>query len=238
MQNDTTQAHTLPVTGTINSRIGPLAFEGGYPTDESVIELYEEIDFQRAVEDLSLGHSFSQLRSVARTARAGLRRRGRRPGFLRELPRQARPANVQCDHAVPPRLPEPVLDRPLVIDVPAGQIAGAILDFWQRPVADLGLTGPDMGAGGKYLLLGPGQEVDDTSGYIVVQAPMNNIMHGIRVLLPAPEEAKRLREAYQVYPYSKREDPPRTRIVTPDGKHWEGWHPAVWITGSWCQNAE
>ena len=56
---------------------------------------------------------------------------------------------------------------PLVIDVPAGQIAGAILDFWQRPVADLGLTGPDGGAGGKYLLLGPGQEVQNTSGYIV-----------------------------------------------------------------------
>ena len=87
------------------------------------------------------------------------------------------------------------------------------------------MTGPDRGAGGKYLLLGPGQEVDDASGYIVVQAPMNNIMQGIRVLLPAPEEAKRLREAYQAYPYSKREDPPRTRIVTPGGKDWQGWQP-------------
>ena len=31
MQNDTTQAQTLPTSGTIDSRIGPLGFEGGYP---------------------------------------------------------------------------------------------------------------------------------------------------------------------------------------------------------------
>ena len=50
MQNDTTQAHTLPMTGTIDSRIGPLAFEGGYPTEESLVKLYDELDFQRAVQ--------------------------------------------------------------------------------------------------------------------------------------------------------------------------------------------
>ena len=50
MQNDTTQAHTLPMTGTINSRIGPLAFDGGYPTDATVTKLYDEMDFQRATQ--------------------------------------------------------------------------------------------------------------------------------------------------------------------------------------------
>ena len=50
----------------------------------------------------------------------------------------------------------------LVIDYPKGATAGAILDYWQRPVADLGLTGPDKGEGGKYILLGPD---DDKSKY-------------------------------------------------------------------------
>ncbi len=39
---------TLPTTGTLESRIGPLAFEGGYPTDVTVNKLYDEMDFQRA----------------------------------------------------------------------------------------------------------------------------------------------------------------------------------------------
>jgi hypothetical protein len=90
---------------------------------------------------------------------------------------------------------------PLVIDYPAGPTAGGILDFWQRPVIDLGLTGPDKGKGGKYLLLGPGQSVDNTEGYIVVNSPMNNIMHAFRVLSTDPVEGKKLRESYQAYPY-------------------------------------
>ena len=96
------------------------------------------------------------------------------------------------------------------------------MDFWQRPVTDMGLTGPDKGAGDKYLVLGPGQSVEDTEGYIVVNSPMNNIFHAFRVLATDQGEAKKLRESYQAYPYSKRNAPPRTRIVTPDGKHWEG----------------
>ncbi|MCK5907923.1 MAG: DUF1254 domain-containing protein, partial [Flavobacteriales bacterium] len=31
------------------------------------------------------------------------------------------------------------------VDVPAGAIAGMFLDLWQKPVCDIGLTGPDKG---------------------------------------------------------------------------------------------
>ena len=41
---------SLPTTGTTESRIGPLAFEGGYPTDATVTKLYDEMDFQRATQ--------------------------------------------------------------------------------------------------------------------------------------------------------------------------------------------
>jgi hypothetical protein len=44
---------------------------------------------------------------------------------------------------------------PLVVEYPAGKTAGAFLDFWQRPVADLGLTGPDQGNGATYIIVGP-----------------------------------------------------------------------------------
>ncbi len=50
MQNSTTQPQILPTTGTINTPMGALDFEGGYPTSETVAKLYDELDFQRAVQ--------------------------------------------------------------------------------------------------------------------------------------------------------------------------------------------
>ena len=46
---------------------------------------------------------------------------------------------------------------PLVVDVPAGEIAGGFGDFWERSLSDFGQTGPDEGKGGRFLVLGPGQ---------------------------------------------------------------------------------
>jgi hypothetical protein len=52
-------------------------------------------------------------------------------------------------------LPDLSKTGPLVVDYPAGATAGGILDFWQRPITDMGQTGPDGGQGGKYLIVGP-----------------------------------------------------------------------------------
>jgi hypothetical protein len=45
---------------------------------------------------------------------------------------------------------------PVEMEIPAGAIAGSTLDAWQRPLSDLGLTGPDQGKGGRYVFVGPG----------------------------------------------------------------------------------
>ena len=45
---------------------------------------------------------------------------------------------------------------PLAIDYPPGLTAGGVLDFWQRPLFDMGQTGPDKGEGGKYLIVESG----------------------------------------------------------------------------------
>ena len=37
----------LPTTGTVASRLGPLELENGYPTDETVAKVFDDIDFQR-----------------------------------------------------------------------------------------------------------------------------------------------------------------------------------------------
>jgi hypothetical protein len=45
-----TGAQALPTTGGEETRIGQLRFEGGYPSNETVDKLYEEMDFQCAVQ--------------------------------------------------------------------------------------------------------------------------------------------------------------------------------------------
>jgi hypothetical protein len=45
-----------------------------------------------------------------------------------------------------------------VLEYPAGATAGAVVDWWDRPLTDVGVPGPDQGAGAKYLFVGPGQE--------------------------------------------------------------------------------
>ena len=81
-----------------------------------------------------------------------------------------------------------VKDGPLVVEYPAGKTAGGILDFWQRPIADIGLTGPDQGKGGRYIIVGP---ADDPKRYqdkdaFVFQSATNNVAVLLRILDPDP----------------------------------------------------
>lgn len=119
---------------------------------------------------------------------------------------------------------------PLVIELPAGPTAGGISDFWQREIAVLGEMGPDLGRGGRYLVVPPGQEspeVDSGSddGYRVLASSGMNIMFGFRTLDPDPAQSKALIEAVHIYPYAQRADPPKTRLVSPDGRAWSGDQP-------------
>jgi len=76
---------------------------------------------------------------------------------------------------------------PLVFEAPP-KLQGILLDFWQRPIpvdggkffGDLGLPGPDGGAGGKFLLLPPGYEGDVPEGYYVYRSGTNNVFIFLR----------------------------------------------------------
>jgi len=224
MQNDTTQAHTLPMTGRINSRIGSLGFEGGYPTEESLVRLYDELDFQRAVQTYLWAIplvSFAQWQEAYETVF------GQQDGDL-VLTTSFRDklGLLTANDTTPYVIGFLNLQRtgPLVIDYPKGQTAGGILDFWQRPITDMGLTGPDRGAGGKYLVIPPGQDVpQDSESYRIVQSPTINLFHAFRVLTTDPQEAEALTASYQAYSYAQRDNPRKTRIIPAAGKPWSGW---------------
>lgn len=116
---------------------------------------------------------------------------------------------------------------PLVIELPAGPTAGGVSDFWQREVGVMGEMGPDRGQGGKYLVLAPGDDAPDGAGesYRLLKSTGVNIMFGFRTLDPDPGTSDALARAVRIYPYRDRENPAPTRIISPDGRPWNGDQP-------------
>lgn len=86
-----------------------------------------------------------------------------------------------------------------MIDYPAGQTAGGVLDFWQRPVADLGLTGQDRGEGGAYLL-GPSEDParHRGSGRVLIRSATENVLIGLRLLDRDPAFGASFRDAFRM----------------------------------------
>ncbi|MEF3405105.1 DUF1254 domain-containing protein [Agromyces sp. CCNWLW203] len=59
---------------------------------------------------------------------------------------------------------------PTVIEVPPQSLC-VVDDFWFRYVADMGIAGPDQGAGGSYLFLPPGYDGERPDGYHTYESP-------------------------------------------------------------------
>ena len=118
---------------------------------------------------------------------------------------------------------------------------GGILDFWQRPITDTGVLGPDQQKGGKYLILGPNDPDIKPEGYFVFRSPTNNVWSGQRGLSADLKEAQAVIGKMRVYPYSERNNPKPTAHIRPEGRKWSGEQPrglAYWALLSRLINEE
>ena len=176
--------HANPFHGnvTLRTRIGELAFQSGYPSADTVTRLYDEIDFQRACQAYLWGIPAVGLNGWRR---AHYSEHGGKDGEMLNYFDFAEKLGILTPNYTTPYIATFVdLEAfgPFVIEVPAGLIAGMILDNWQRVLADLGVVGPDMGKGGKYLVLPPGYGAVEAEGYFVTQATSRDILAGFRLL--------------------------------------------------------
>jgi hypothetical protein len=174
---------------TIDSRIGKLTFESGYPSQETVELLYDEMDFQRASQAYLWGLPAVGINEW-RKAQTDLfkSQNGQMVSFL-DFDEKL---GILTPNFTTPYIVG-VIDveesGPIVLELPAGLMAGMILDVWQRVLADLGVVGPDKGKGGKFLILPPGQEGAAPEGYFVVQSPGRLVFIGLRLLDADREKA-------------------------------------------------
>jgi hypothetical protein len=206
----------------VETRIGTLDFThdfaNGYPTDETVEKLYDERDFQRACQ----AYLWS-LPAVAFTSwqRGTNKELGARNGqIVAILSYEARQGILTANATTPYYLGFANLSAgPLVLEMPAKGVQGAMNDSWQNGI-------PGTEKGGKYLVLAPGQPApNDVAGYTVRRSPTVNVFLGVRLTDPDPDTAKQALAQLKMYPYAQRENPPKVEILDAGTKKWSGLLP-------------
>lgn len=212
-----TYADTVTPMGTIPT------FEG-LPADAPTVDkLYETLDFQRATQAYLWGLpivGFAEWQNAHRTVF------GAHETDMVIYQSVQDKLGILTPNATTPYilgLPDLSKTGPLVVDYPAGLSAGGVGDFWQRPLSDMGESGPDHGQGGKYLLLGPGQTVPaalNGKDYRLIKSPTFNVIVVFRALDPDASKAKALIARFSMYPYAQRARPEPTRFLHPDGRAW------------------
>ncbi len=188
---------------TVETRLGTLRFFDGFPDEETVRTVYDNLDFQRAVQAYLAGLPAADTWGL----RDGYRSFGpdNRTLLITESLMDSRTlylvANTETLYSMAWL---DTHDGPMVIEMPP-DVLGCLNDFWSRWVTDVGRAGPDRGAGGKYLLLPPGHSGEVPDGYFVLRSRtygncifFRGFMHD-GDLRPAIESTK---QHYQVYPLS------------------------------------
>jgi len=203
----------------IESRLGTLTLSDGFPDDATVEKLYDNLDFQRAVQ--------AYLLALAPVNMVG----------LREGLAQVGPANTTI-----PTFENTMDSRslfltanatvaytwvwidlhggPLVAEVPPMTL-GMIDDFWFKYVTDIGVVGPDKGKGGKYLLLPPGYTGEVPAGYFVVRVPTFEsilVWRNMPVNGDIKPSIESLKKFTRIYPLSQASNPPANTFVNVSGR--------------------
>ncbi|MCK1474439.1 DUF1254 domain-containing protein, partial [Bradyrhizobium sp. 197] len=157
----------LVTPNTVETRIGTLKFIDGFPDEATAAKVYDNLDFQRGVQAYLAAlpavsieaflKGFAEFGSVNQTVLISEQLLNAKSLFLT--------ANTTTPYTL---LYLSTKDGPLVVEIPP-EVLGPIDDAWFRWVSDVGITGPDKGKGGKYLLLPPGYTGAVPDGYFVAR---------------------------------------------------------------------
>lgn len=161
----------VEVPDSVESRLGTLRFTDGFPDEATAKTLYDNLDFQRAVQAFLLGMpAVSQ--QVNRAAFADLGPANTVVPIFKQLLNARTLVLTGNDNTVYSWTWLDLSDGPIVLEVPP-KVLGTANDMWQRWVVDVGVTGKDEGKGGKYLFLPPGYKGEVPSdGFVqVVHSP-------------------------------------------------------------------
>lgn len=207
-------------TQTSDTRLGKLTFTNGYPSEETARKLYDEMDYQRAVQAYLWAYPAVSFESI----RVGLKRdlgADYNDMVIGDNFVDTRSVWLTANDTTIYGVVNLNLTEPLVIENPPGAIVGLLADFWQRAVTDVGLSGPDAGKGGKFLLLPAGYQGEvPAQGYHVVRATMTNHNFMVRGFVVDNDVAGAVQRMKQIriYPLAERDRAGPLKTLSMSGK--------------------
>jgi hypothetical protein len=211
-----------PFEGKVDTRIGTLEFTNQYPSKESMETLLDNMDFHGATQAYLWAIPIVDFANIQYFNDEVLKVR---QGEMIDFPELKYNLGILTANATTPYIigtADLTKTGPLVIEMPVGASAGMVDDFWQRPITDIGLPGPDKGKGAKYLITPPGFSSQKPDGYLVHPSPTNNILIGFRILDTDPAKAKSLKDGFRVYAYKNRAHPSKSAYPLPSAAYYYG----------------
>ena len=160
---------------TVETRIGTLRFKDGAPDPATVQLAYDQIDFSRGMDAFLRGMSATSVYAACRGLDEAGVKTNQAIGITESL------LDARSLFLTPNTTTVYVLacvnlkDGPMVVKVPP-RVLGPADDADFRWVTDVGLTGPDKGAGGNYLFVPPGYKGSLPKGYYVAKPRTNRLI--------------------------------------------------------------
>jgi hypothetical protein len=155
-------------------------FVGGFPSTETVAEVYDQIDLNRAVSAYRFFFPSVSFYTVYKgNLQSGAVANSTFVVVTDALHMRCFTPNSDTPYA---GLVFDVSDGPMVLELPPGPLMGTVNDLNQLWVLDCGLPGPDHGQGGKHLMLPPDYDGPVPDGYNVGRGTTNRLINLLRAL--------------------------------------------------------
>ena len=203
----------------VDTRLGTLEFFDGFPNNETVEKVYDQLDFQRGVRAFLDALPIASLHAM----REGYKEVGVVNGTvgifedLMDSKTLFLTPNTESVYAVTWL---DLKEGPVVVESPP-QTLGILDDFFFNHVTDLGNTGPDQGQGGKFLILPPGYDGEVPQGYFTYESSTYGnwlLWRGFQVDGDTKPAVANLKANIRIYPLTRRDDPPEQRFVNLSGQ--------------------
>ena len=197
----------------IKTRLGFLTLESNYPTKETQSTLTDELFFQRATQVYLL--------TTPALSGAGIFYDKEKIGasnldviywsdFLTS-DTEILTGNISVLYSVAE------LDLnygPVVLEIPEG-LYGGVNNLYQQPIVDIDSSGPDEGAGGKFLITPPGYQGELPDGYFIEQSDTMWTFLATRAFVSNNDKqaAEHLVKEIKIYPLSEASNPPKQKFI-------------------------
>ena len=205
---------------TVESRFGALKFFDGVPDQASTELIFDNLDYQRAVQAYLL--ALPVVNQMAnRTGILAMGAANKTVPIWEQLVDSRTVELTANDNTPYTWFWIDLRNGPLVIEAPP-KVLGLVNDIWYHWNGDIGFTGPDHGDGGKFLILPPGFKGDVPQGYFVVRPGSFSVWVGWRSFLvdgdPKPG-VDLVKARTKIYPLSDAgKPPPLLEFVNMSGK--------------------